>query len=326
MSPEKRGEFSTVFCKQCGTQLSQNDKFCPGCGAPVAAPAPEAAPVGLVAPAPDNPLLAQRTNPLFLAAVICESVVAVFTLINLFLALGSLGHMGDVYMSMTDLDRASEALFSGMLDSMSAIMIVTVLGSLTITAVILTGLWMTYASGLGQGKDSTLVRGLKLVRGGVLAEMIYMIVGLSLLALASLFLIGVGNVMNAAYDSYGSYAYRPSNYAEGKAVAGLLNIVGLVLLLFAVVAGVLMVIFYVKARRAVGFALGAAQTGKVTGVPALYLAVMCFVIGGFSLLSLLLGASNALSAVSTLVSAAGYILFGVVAVQYRSRAAAQLTA
>lgn len=306
-----------MFCKKCGTQLGQDDRFCPGCGAPTAE-----APAAYTAPAPGNPLLAQRSNPLFLAAVICESAMAVFTLINLFVVLSSFGMVGS-YMSVMGVDRDVARMTSSMIDTMSIFVTVAVLGSLAIMAVILTGLWMTYASGLSRGKPSTLVRGLKLVRGGVLAEMVYMIVGLSLMALGCLLLISVGGMMNASYDSY---MYYPSDYAEGKAAAGLLTTMGLVILLFVAVLGVLMVIFYVKARRTVGFALDTAQTGKVTGLPSMYMAVMCFILGGFSLLSLFLGSAHVLSVISTLVGAASYILFGIVALQYRSKAAAQLTA
>lgn len=305
-----------MFCKKCGTQLGQNDRFCPGCGASTAE-----APAAYAAPALGDPLLAQRRNPLFLAAVICESAMAVFTLINLFAVLGSFGMVGS-YMSVMGVDRDVARMTSSMIDTMSIFVTVAVLGSLAIMAVILTGLWMTYASGLSRGKPSTLVRGLKLVRGGVLAEMVYMIVGLSLMALGCLLLVSVGGMMNASYDSYTYYPH----YAEGKAAAGLLTTMGLVILLFVAVLGVLMVIFYVKARRTVGFALDTAQTGKVTGLPSMYLAVMCFIIGGFSLLSLFLGSAQVLNVISTLVSAASYILFGIVALQYRSKAAAQPTA
>lgn len=314
-----------MFCRMCGSQMGEDEKFCSNCGAPAsetpAAPvAPEVpvtpvaapAPVAPVAPAPvapvaGNPLLKARSNPLYLAAVICLSVAAVFQLINVFTTLSALfSYWNDSYYYM------SEASANGAMVGAT----VSALGALTITAIILAGLWMVYASGVGQGKATSLTRGLKLVRGGVLAQMIYMIVILALVALVVLVMIIMGGSMSAYDfdDYYYSYSYREAG--------GVIAAVGVVFLLILAGVGALMIVFYVKARTALGHALAEAQTGKATGAPSMFVPVMCFIIAGCTVLLLLANNSSAgggIAVVSNLATIAANILFGVVALQYRNQ-------
>lgn len=312
-----------MFCRMCGSQMGEDEKFCSNCGAPAsetpAAPAaPEVpvtpvaapAPVAPVAPAPvapvaGNPLLKARSNPLYLAAVICLSVAAVFQLINVFTTLSALfSYWNDSYYYV------SEASTTGAMVGAT----VSALGALTITAIILIGLWMVYASGVGQGKATSLTRGLKLVRGGVLAQMIYMIVILALVALVVLVMIIMGGNMSAYdFDDYYYYDYRE--------VGGVIAAVGVVILLILAGVGALMIVFYVKARTAVGYALAEAQTGKATGAPSMFVPVMCFIIAGCTVLVMLANGSagGGVAVISNLATIAADILFGIVALQYRNQ-------
>lgn len=326
-----------MFCKQCGTQMAGGEKFCPGCGAPVDAPpapavptpapvapapapmAPPPVPVAPVAPSPapaaGNPL-ALRSGPLFLTAVICMSVVVLFQLISIFTSIGTMGQMSEA-MDMMGMGDAG-----GALTGVSVLTILVSLGTLAIAAVILVGLWMTYASGLGGGKAPMLDRGLKMIRGGVMAQMIYLIVVLSFAVLIFLLAAIVGGTMAGSigsYDYYDYYEYRSAAAGLGAATA-----IIVVMLVFLVGFGALMIAFYVKARAAAGYALTTAGTGRVTGVPSMFLVVMCFVIGGFGLLGALLGGAvlGVMYVLSAMASAAASILFGVVALQYRNRALA----
>lgn len=308
-----------MFCKQCGTEIGENDKFCPGCGAIVAAPAPAAAPEPQ--PAPGNPLLAASRSPLFLVAVICASAVALLQVINLFAAVNAMGAYID-YMKWMGGDQNVSAL----LNATRALTVIFTLCGLVITVITLIGLWMTYASGVGQGKETLLVRGLKLVKGSVLAEMIYMIVMLALAAFGLLMLALAGGMLDSAYSSYGYDFYYDSDYYAVRAAASMLKTLSVVGLLIIAVAGALMVVFYLKARKAVGYALAEAQTGVADGAPSMYLIVMCFVIGGlwaFFLLLCLTYASmmelTALTVLTYLVAAAESIFFGVVALRYRNQ-------
>ena len=303
-----------MFCRMCGSQLGEGEKFCSNCGAPVgettAAPAVPEVPVApvtppapvapaAVAPVAGNPLLSARTSPLYLAAVICLSVAAVFQLINVFTTMSALVSYGNYYVS----DASVKSAMIGF--TLSA------LAGLTITAILLIGLWMVYASGVGQGKDANLTRGLKLVRGGVLAQMIYMIVILALVVLVALVMILMAQDIAASYYDY--YNYRE---ASGAVAA-----VGVVMLLLAAGMGALMIVFYLKARTALGHALAAAQTGTATGAPSMFVIVMCFVIAGLTVLLLLANGSagGGIAVISNLASIAANILFGIVALQYRNQ-------
>ncbi len=317
-----------MFCRKCGAQMGGDEKFCPNCGTPVEAapavptptpvapaPAPAPAPVApaSAAPAARGPL-DLRSHPLFLVAVICASVVALFQVIGMFTSVGSLSEMSDA------MDMMGMGDMSGVLSGAGAVSILIALGTLAITAVVLTGLWMTYASGLGEGDGPMLNRGLKLVRGGLMAEMIYMIVLLSILAICFLmFAIMGGSMSGASYYDYFDY-----DYYDYKAASGALTAAGIIGLLVVAAIGTLMVIFYVKARQGVSYALTTAETGKVTGAISMFVPVMCFVLAGLALLGVLMSGSamGVLSVLNTLVDCAAYILFGIVAVQYRSRALA----
>lgn len=301
-----------MFCRMCGSQMGEGEKFCSNCGAPVSetttAPAapevpvtPVAAPVP-AAPVAGNPLLNARSSPLYLAAVICLSVAAAFQLINVFTTFSALFSYGDYYMS--------DASVSGAMIGFT----LSALAGLTITAILLIGLWMVYASGVGQGKEANLVKGLKLVRGGVLAQMIYTIVILALVILLALVVVIMAQDIAASYYHY--YSYRE---ASGAVAA-----VGVIMMLLAAGTGALMIVFYLKARTALSHALAAAQTGTATGVPSMFVIVMCFVIAGFTVLFLLANLTNGsagggIAVVGNLASIAADILFGIVALQYRNQ-------
>lgn len=310
-----------MFCRMCGSRLGEDEKFCSNCGAPAgetpvapevpAAPVTPPAPVAPVAPAPvapmapvvGNPLRNARSSPLYLAAVICLSVAAAFQLINVFITFSALLSYGDYYMSDASVSGAQAGF------------ILSALGGLTITAIILTGLWMVYASGVGQGGASSLTRGLKLLRGGVLAQMIYMIVILALVILLALVVVIMAQDIAASYYHY--YSYR-------EASSGAVAAVGVIVLLLAAGMGALMIVFYLKARTALGHALAAAQTGTVTGAPSMFVIVMCFVIAGLTVLLLLTNLANGstgggAAVISNLASIAADILFGIVALQYRNQ-------
>lgn len=262
-----------MFCKKCGAQMDDSAKVCPSCGA------------GVVAAG--GPVEKARANPLFLAAVICMSVVALFQLIGLF--------QGGQTVSVLSSVGAGSA---------GAVMILVSLIALAITAVMLVGLWFVYVSGLNSANAPMLGKGLHLVNIGVLAQMIYMIVVLAFAALAMLVVIIGGGAIAGEIDS-----------DAGGAVAAL-GVVGLLLL---VGFGALMVIFYLKSREAVKMAETTVATGTLAGVPAMFVPVMCFVWGGLTVVRMLMSMnSGALTLLNNLASAGAYILFGIVALQYRN--------
>lgn len=303
-----------MFCKHCGTQLGENDRFCPGCGAPMADQAP--AGPSYIAPAPGNPLLAASRSPLFLIAVICASVVALFQVVNLVFTFNTLSEYIDRVIWMEGGREAAAGV--NMVQTLS---VVFSLGALLIAVLILIGLWMTYAAG-AQDKALGLVRGLKLVRGSVLAQMIYTIVMLCLLAFALLMLALVGGVMGSAMGGY-DYYYYDSDYYAAKAAANMMTMVAVVGLVIILAVGVLMVVFYLKAHKALGYAIATAQTGVVAGAPSMYLIVMCFIMGALSVFYTVVGLTlpgpAVMAMLTSLAGAAQSILFGAVALSWRNK-------
>ncbi len=268
-----------MFCKKCGAQMDDSAKVCPSCGASTEAKAPVVA---------GGPVEKARANPLFLAAVICMSVVALFQLIGVFQGGGQMGSVMDA---------------AGM-GGANALMTLVSLIALAITAVLLVGLWFIYVSGLNSAQAPLLGKGLHLTNIGVLAQMIYMIVVLSF-AVLGMVIVAIGG---------GAIAGQYSADAGGALAAA--GIVG-ALLLGGV--GALMVVFYLKARAAVQMAESTVAAGKLTGVPVMFVPVMCFVMGGLTVVTMLTSmGAGALTLLNNLASAGSYILFGIVALQYRN--------
>ena len=267
-----------MFCKKCGAQMDDSAKVCPSCGASTEAKAPVVA---------GGPVEKARANPLFLAAVICLSVVALFQLVGVFQGGGQMGSVLDM---------------AGM-GGVNALVMLIGLISLAITVVILVGLWFVYVSGLNSAQAPLLAMGLHLTNIGVLAEMIYMIVALGFAALIMLIVaIGGGSLV-------GQYSSDAAGAVAAVGIVGLLIVGGI---------GALMVIFYLKARAAVQMAESTVAAGKLTGVPVMFVPVMCFVLGGLELVAALMSGGNALALLNGLASTGAYILFGIVALQYRN--------
>ncbi len=267
-----------MFCKKCGAQMDDSAKVCPNCGAST-----EAKPV-----VAGNPVEKARANPLFLAAVICLSVVALFQLVGVFQGGGQLSGVMDM---------------AGM-GGVNALVMLVGLVSLAITAVLLVGLWFVYVSGLNSAQAPLLAKGLHLTNIGVLAQMIYMIVVLGFTALIMLIVaIGGGSLV-------GQYSSDAGGAVAAVGIVGFLLVGGI---------GALMVIFYLKARAAVQLAETTVAAGKLAGVPVMFVPVMCFVLGGLELVSALMSAgAGGLTLLNGLASAGASVLFGIVALQYRN--------
>lgn len=304
-----------MFCKNCGAQMADTDKVCASCGTPVAgasepAPAPAPTPAPTPAPAParvktppvGGPLEPARANPLFFAAVICLSVVAFFQLIGMIQGIGSMGQLGEIL---------SMAGAGGVGDGLSAIFVLVSLISLAIIGVTVAGLWLTWVSGLDGTKAHLMPLGLKMIWAGILAKLIGDSIVLGLVEIVLL----IGAIAGGSYaGSWESQFYGHSSYAASATGAMVLAFI----LLAAVMA--LMIIYYVKVLKTVKEAQTSVATGKLAGVPSMFVAVVTFVIAGFSLLGLLFGGlGNAMGALNTLASIGANVLFGIVMIQFRSQ-------
>ncbi len=287
-----------MFCKNCGAQMDDTDKVCASCGTPVGgdsapAPTPAPAPARVKTPPVGGPLESARANPLFFAAVICLSVVAFFQLIGMIQGVGVV----DTLASMG----------AGSLGTMT---VLVSLIALAITGVIVAGLWLAWVSGLDGAKAHLMPLGLKMIWAGVLAQLIYLSI---LLGLAEIVLL-IGAVAGGSYaNSWESQFYGYSAAASSAT--------GIMILAFILVAAImaLMIIYYVKVLKTVKEAQTSVATGKLAGVPSMFVVVLTFVVAGLSLLGLLFGGfGNAMSALNSLAGIGANVLFGIVMLQFRN--------
>ncbi len=276
-----------MFCKKCGKEVADGTEFCPYCGTVLTGGAP-ARPAG-------GPLESVRANPLFFAAVICMSVVAFFQLIGLI--------QGGAGMA-SSLGALTSLGMNGIANTMGAVYVLVALVELAIVGVILAGLWMTWASGLDAGKAPLMAKGLKLIGGGLMANLIYSAVAIGLALLVILLgMIGVGS-MGGSYDFP-----LPEGFLGGMV---------LVFILLAAVL-VLMVFFYLHAIKTVKQAQAAVETGYLAEQPSMFLVVVTFVVAGCTLLRMLFGGfgGGAVSVLNDLANIGAYVLFGLVMLQMR---------
>lgn len=296
-----------MFCKQCGKEVAEGAAFCPECGAslggaPAPAPAPApVAPAQVKTPPVGGPLESARANPLFFAAVICMSVVAFFQLIGMVDGANAMGQVS----SMLSMVGAG-----GIGSGLSTMFILISLILLAITGVIVAGLWLCWVSGLDGSKAKLMGTGLKMIWAGLLSQLIFYAV---VLGLADIILLIGAIAGGSALSGARGYGYYSS---EANAAIGVLFLV------FALVAAVLalMIVYYLKAMKSVKLAQVSNATGKLAGLPSMFVAVMTFVVAGFSLLSLLFGgfAGGALSVLNSLASIGANVLFGIVIIQFRN--------
>lgn len=288
-----------MFCKNCGAEMADTDKVCANCGTPASespapAPTPAPAPVRVKTPPVGGPLEPARANPLYLAAVICMSVVAFFQLISMIQGAG-----------------ASDMLAQLGMGSLGTVMVLVSLVALAITGVIVAGLWLCWVSGLDGTKAHLMTLGLKMIWAGALAQLIYMGI---FLGLADIVLL-IGAIAGGSYaNSWESQLYGHSSYASSAT--------GVLILAFILVAAILalMIVYYIKVLKTVKDAQTSVATGKLAGVPSMFVAVLTFVVAGFQLLVLLFGGlGNAMSALNSLASIGANVLFGIVMIQFRNQ-------
>lgn len=295
-----------MFCKQCGKEVADGTAFCPGCGAslgdaPAPAPAP-AAPVRVKTPPVGGPLEPARANPLFFAAIICMSVVAFFQLISMVQGASSMGQLSDM-LSMVGADSIGSGL--------STVFILVALVMLTITGLIVAGLWLAWVSGLDGTKAKLMGTGLKLIWAGMLTQLIFYAIVLGLADIIILIGAIAGGSLTGRASHYGYYS------SEASAAVGAL------FLIFVLVAAILalVIIYHIKVLKTVKQAQISNATGKLTGLPSMFVAVMTFIIAGLALLGLVFGgfAGGVVSVLNSLASIGANVLFGIVIIQFRGQ-------
>lgn len=262
-----------MVCKQCGKELSPRETVCPQCGAPVEEAGRYPA---------SGPLESARSSPLFLAAVVCQSVVVLFQLLAL---AGSSGLM-----------------------SLGNLM------GLVISGVTLAGLWMVWCSGLNLEMSPWMDTGLKLLQGATLAQLILAAVLMGIGCLAAVVIAVAGG---AVMDSPSMHAAL-ANAGLPPELSGMLGAGVFLVLLVALAATVVLILFFLYSWRGVKLARASLAAGRLVGLPSLYVAVVCFVMAAVGLVGLVVSPGNILSGLANI---GAKLLFGLVILQLREQTA-----
>ena len=292
-----------MLCTRCGKEIAPGNAFCTGCGAPAPTSAggafhsPTVAPAQAPTPAQRKPLSGAgplepaRSNPLFLIAIICLTVTAVFQLITLIQGITAIDQFGDV------LEMFGVSSLGDMLGEATTVIAVVLL---LITWMMVAGLWMTWASGPRGDKRQLMSSGLQLIRASLLIQVIPLIL-LTVFVFLSVPLVAIINR---------PVGPQSSSRSEVDMGALTLFLVGLVL--------ALVVFYFLTALRAVKMARIANVTGRLPGMPSLLLAVVSFFFGVVYLLRLPgAGESGMTNVIEILANTGANLLFCFVIVMFR---------
>ena len=306
-----------MFCPKCGRANPDTNNWCEGCGSDLrAASAPAAAPVtnptwnpapapgwnpapapGYV-PAPRSPVAARSMNalketalsPLYLAAMICMAVNALFTVIATLNANSSMSSM---------LGMLDDLGLDGM-DEMSGMFGLISFGSMALTVLTVVGLVLNYTSAKAGSIQTT----------GLTILQVTQTINLVFMCLAAVFIFIVCTTAVSALDSYGSY------YGASEAKAGISAVMWIAIAVLA-----LFIVFYAMVIGTIRIAKDICTKGTSDKQPSMFVAVMCFILGGLSLIGMMnmMEAYQGTDLLNTIASIGGMILFGVVIVQLRNR-------
>lgn len=306
-----------MFCPNCGAYLNDGTRFCSKCGSaqPIAQPAQvryvQSAPNSLAggnsrAEQVHNAVRKLGGSPLFLIICLCYTLAQLIALVNLFVPndlfaslYPLLRQMGMSYRDIQDILAGASASsgIAGFLGMIPGILIMS-------------GLWMVYGTCVSRNNRPS-TSGLTMIQ---VINILYLVFfGLGMLILLIVLLIAV-----AATGSLGEYGNDMANAAGIGMLVAFFLIAGIAAFVF---------VYYIKILTTISKVKKTIRTGipnrKVSG----FVAVMCFISGGFSVLSGLISTaglayaniSTILTILSSLLSGSLMILIGVLIFLYKNK-------
>lgn len=300
-----------MYCQRCGAQNEDGMQFCQQCGMKLDAAPAAPGRVGAVPPmpgpaavlSPAEQIKAIGRSPFYLTGVIAYTCAVLFSLINAVMVpanfsqylyqLMSLSDIGltagpEVWQALELVDRfgGSTALLGALLGQLPAILICV-------------GMWLLFASACNRSQAPVSTVGLTMIK--VVAIIQLVLFGL-IIALAE---TGLGMLLAELLD-YGGHMSGPRG-------------VTIFLIIFILVIAALVVTYYVllvKTINAIGTTL---RTRTPSDKVSVYVAVCCFITGGFSAIMAIAARGGVVSLLAGLCSATASITFGCFLFSYRSR-------
>ncbi len=299
-----------MFCSKCGCQNADGSAFCRNCGNQLTAnqtanssyQQPETAyfsnPQGTPYAGFMNSLASVVkkvcASPIALVAIIAYTASI---LLNLFVTIrGSGGIFAYIYrladmLGMQDMMWESYEVIRGCSNTSAVIGMIT-------TILIAVGLWIAYASAVNRDAPMK-TGGLTLIKVILSINLVFICIVLAIIEFSAL--IAIAGVSNSNY------------YDDSYVVATLVGI----MIGFAIVF-TLIILFYAKAIKTINAMKFTIRTGNQLGRPSVYVAVMSFIFGISSLISIY-SSYGIFPALVNLCSATAYIAFGVFIFYYRSK-------
>lgn len=297
-----------MFCPNCGYRNTDDVAFCQNCGTQLSSVNTQQVYQQTTAnPAYQQGVYTQSlpisvgltvlkkicSSPVALVAVIAYTAAALFSFINSIN--GSSGILGYIYQfaSMMDMEEIIGDLYYAV---RSTSIISAVIGMIP-TILIAIGLWMTYASAANHQYVGMKTSGLTLIKVILIISLVFICI-----TLAAVEIIALIAVINLADSYYGS-----------SMVASLVGV-----MVGVAIAMALLILFYAKSIKSINTISMTAHTGNPSDKVSAYVAVMAFIMGGFTLLSVF---SNfyIFALLSNLCSATSSITFGVFLFSYRGQ-------
>ena len=309
-----------MFCKECGTQLADNSRFCPQCGCvqSVMPPAESVAPPTQSPKSFGDKVISTAkkvgSSPIFLIATICFTAVQ---LLNL-LSINSINTLFQAYSDLfAEFGQYGWAMMEALNKLSSGISLVSMIPGFMVAA----ALWRIYGS-CASRKPTVNTFGLSVIFVINLVQMVF----------ACLFLLGIFVLMGVLYfsadDLFG-------------ADAEMMEIFFLIMAAVVLVIFVCTLIYYSKICHSISNVRSTLKTGVPNKKVSRLVAIICFISGGSMVIngvdSLFSAGMTALgslyeesvyyplasvftlSGISSLLTAVAMILFGVTIFSYRSK-------
>lgn len=297
-----------MFCPNCGYQNADGVAFCQNCGTqlstvnaqqvyqqPIANPAYQQGAYAQSVPISSGLTVLKRicSSPVALVAVIAYTAAALFSFINSINS--SSGILGYIYQLASMMDM--EEMIGDLYYAVRGTSVISAVIGMIPAILIAIGLWMTYTSAANHQDVEMKTGGLTLIKVILIIDLVFICI-----ALAMVEIIALIAVVNLAGSYYGSSMVAP--------ITGVM--------IGVAIAMALVIMFYAKSVKSINTISMTARTGDPSDKVSTYVAVMAFIMGGFTVLSAFSN-FHFLPLLSNLCSATASIAFGIFLFSYRGQ-------